>query len=105
MFTAQYEKALSTIVGQIAELERFGLSFALPHSYLVKAAAYQGLRRFADAVAALDVVDESGADEPYAAASANIIRALIRLSLNDVQGALAFLGPSKVRRRIAGNAR
>ena len=95
VFTAQYEKALSTIVGQIAELERFGLSFALPHSYLVKAAAYQGLRRFADAMAALDVVDESGADEPYAAASANIIRALIRLSLNDVKGALAFLGSEK----------
>ena len=95
VFTAQYEKALSTIVGQIAQLERFGLSFALPHSYLVKASAYQGLRRFADATAALDVVDESDADEPYAAASANTIRALIRLSLNDVQGALAVLGSAK----------
>jgi DNA-binding NarL/FixJ family response regulator len=93
VFSAQYEKALKTIDGQIAELERFGLSFALPHSHLLKAAALQGLRKFADASAALNAIDESAADEPYAAASANTIRALISLSLNEVDYALQLLEP------------
>jgi len=93
VFSAQYERALKTIDGQIAELERFGLSFALPHSYLLKAAALQGLRKFADASSALNAIDESAADEPYAAASANTIRALISLSLNEVDYALQLLEP------------
>jgi ATP/maltotriose-dependent transcriptional regulator MalT len=91
VFTARYAQALATIDHQIAELEKYGLSFALPHSYLLKATAFQGLRRFQDATKALDIVDERGADDPYASASANTIRALISLSLNDVQSALAFL--------------
>jgi LuxR family transcriptional regulator, maltose regulon positive regulatory protein len=93
VFTAQYDRALTTINAQITELERYGLSFALPHSYLLKAAAYHGLRLFADATEALDAAHESAADEPYAAAMGKTIRALIRLSLNDVESALTFLEP------------
>ena len=91
VFTAEYERALSTIERQISDLEKYGLSFALPHSYLLKAAAFQGLRRFADAARALDVVDQSAPTEPYAAASANTIRALISLSRNDAESALNLL--------------
>ena len=95
VFSAEYELALTTITGQITELERYGLSFALPHSYLIKAATFQGLRRFADATKALDAVDEHGADEPYAAASVKTIRALISLSLGDVDSALGYLESSR----------
>jgi DNA-binding NarL/FixJ family response regulator len=91
VFTAQYEHALRTLEKQISELERYGLSFALPHSYLLRAAAFQGLRLYADASNALDMVDRCGTDEPYATASTSTIRALISLSLNDVEAALRFL--------------
>jgi ATP/maltotriose-dependent transcriptional regulator MalT len=91
VFTAQYERALKTIEGQISDLEKYGLAFALPHSYLLKAAAFHGLRLYSEASAALDMVDACGAGEPYAAASTRIIRALISLSLNDVESALSYL--------------
>ena len=42
VFSGRYEEAIETIDRQIAELERYGLAFALPHSYLLKAAALQG---------------------------------------------------------------
>ena len=37
VFSGRYQEAIATIDRQIAELERYGLAFALPHSYLLKA--------------------------------------------------------------------
>lgn len=92
VFSGRYDEALVTISSQIAELEKYGLSFALPHSYLLKAAAFQGIRKFNDALRALDTVDELAAKELYAAASARTTRSLINLARGDVSGALAILG-------------
>jgi LuxR family transcriptional regulator, maltose regulon positive regulatory protein len=91
VFTAQYEQALTTIERQISDLEKYGLSFAVPHSYLLQAAAFQGLRLYTDASKALDMVENTGTDEPYASASTGTVRALISLALNDVEAALGFL--------------
>ena len=92
VFSGRYDEALAAINRQIADLERFGLVFALPHSYLVKAAAFQGVRRFNDAMRALDKVNELSAREQYVTASVTTLRSLICLSRGDVQRALEMLG-------------
>ena len=56
IFQARYEEGLSAITKHIAELEQHRMDFALPHSYLRKAIATRGLRRFRDARGALDAV-------------------------------------------------
>ncbi len=92
VFSGRYDEALATIDRQIAELERYGLAFALPHSYLLKAAALQGIRRFTDAMRALDKVDELSAQEQYVDASVTTLRSLISLSRGDVERAREMLG-------------
>lgn len=62
IFQAQYEKGLSVITKHIAELEQYRMEFALPHSYLRKAIATRGLRRFRDTRASLDVVRRLAVD-------------------------------------------
>lgn len=54
VFSARYSEGLEVISTQIDEAEKYRLSFALPHSYLRKADACRGLRRFADAHGYLD---------------------------------------------------
>jgi LuxR family maltose regulon positive regulatory protein len=54
IFQARYQEGLSVITDHIAELERYRMHFALPHSYLRKATATRGLRRFREARAALE---------------------------------------------------
>jgi LuxR family transcriptional regulator, maltose regulon positive regulatory protein len=92
VFSGRYDEALATIGSQIAQLERYGLAFALPHSYLQKAAAFQGIRKFNDALRALNTVEQLAAADPYAAASARTTRSLISLSRGDISAALANLG-------------
>jgi ATP/maltotriose-dependent transcriptional regulator MalT len=92
VFSGRYEEAIATVDHQIAELERYGLTFALPHSYLLKAAALLGIRRFAEAMRALDKVDEFSAEEQYVDASVAVLRSLITLSRGDVEQAREMLG-------------
>ena len=92
VFSGRYDEALATIDRQIAELERYGLAFALPHSYLLKAAALQGIRRFTDAMRALDKVEELSAQEQYVDASVTTLRSLISLSRGDAERAREMLG-------------
>ena len=56
IFSARYVEGLKVISDQIQEIERYRLSFALPHSFLRKADACRGLRRFS---AAQNYVDKA----------------------------------------------
>ena len=95
MFSGRYEEAIATVDLQIAELSRYGLAFALPHSYLVKAAALSGIRRFSEAMRALDKVDELSVEEQYVDASVATLRSLISLSLGNVDRASDMLGSQR----------
>ena len=92
VFSGRYQEAIETIDRQIAELERYGLAFALPHSYLVRAAALQGTRRFSDAMRTLDKVDELSSQEQYMDASVTTLRSLTSLSRGDLERAREILG-------------
>ena len=92
VFSGRYQEAIETIDRQIAELERYGLAFALPHSYLVRAAALQGMRRFSDAMRTLDKVDELSSQEQYMDASVTTLRSLTSLSRGDLERAREILG-------------
>ena len=92
LFSGRYEEAIATIDRQIAELERYGLAFALPHAYLLEAAALQGIRRFSEAIRALDKVDELSGQEQYVDASVTTLRSLITLSRGDIERARNLLG-------------
>jgi len=92
-FSGQYAEALRVITQQISELQRYGLSFARPHSYLQKAVAYQGVRRFREALSALDTATHLAGGETYVTVSANTIRCFISLGQSNLKDALAYLGP------------
>ena len=105
VFCGLYQEALATIDRQIAELERYGLAFALPHSYLVKAAALQGMRRFGEAMRALDKVDRLSGQEQYVDTSVITLRSLTSLLRGDVERAREMLGAETLRTRAAFDAR
>jgi LuxR family transcriptional regulator, maltose regulon positive regulatory protein len=67
IFQARYQEGLSAITDHIAELERHRMDFALPHSYLRRATATRGLRRFRDARNALEIARRLAADDDVAA--------------------------------------
>jgi DNA-binding NarL/FixJ family response regulator len=69
-FQARYEEGLSVITRHIGELEQHRMDFALPHSYLRKAKATRGLRRFREARAALDAVQRLAGDDDVRATAA-----------------------------------
>jgi DNA-binding NarL/FixJ family response regulator len=91
-FSGRYEEALAAITEQISELEKYRLVFALPHSYLQKAMAFQGLRKYREAQSCLDMAIGFAPGEPYVTASASTIRALIFLDSGDVEQAGKQLG-------------
>ena len=77
---ARYEEGLTVITNHIEELERYRMDFALPHSYLRRATATRGLRRFRDARSALETARRlSGADVDVAT-TATIELALLLLA-------------------------
>jgi DNA-binding CsgD family transcriptional regulator len=91
-FAGRYEEALAAITEHISELEKYRLDFALPHSYLQKALAFQGLRKYREAQSCLDMAVRLAPGESYVALSAGTIRTLISLDSGDVQGAQLQLG-------------
>ena len=80
IFQARYEEGLSVITSHIADLERYRMDFALPHSYLRKATATRGLRRFRDARSSLDTARRLGATDSYVAATVTIELAFLLLA-------------------------
>ena len=64
----------------------------MPHSYLLKADALQGVRRFGKAMQALEKVDELSDQDQFVDASVTTLRSLITLSRGDVERARAMLG-------------
>ena len=91
-FSGQYDEALTAITEQISELEKYRLVFALPHSYIQKAMAFQGLKKYREAQSCLDMAIGFAAGEPYVTLSATTIRMLILLNSGDIDGALKQLG-------------
>ena len=85
-FTGRYEDALAAITEHISELEKHRLVFALPHSYLQKALAFQGLKKYGEAQSCLDMALKFAPGEPSVTASASTIRTLIYLDCGDVEG-------------------
>ena len=63
IFQARYEEGLAVITDHIAELEHHRMHFALPHSYLRKATATRGLRRFKEARGALEAARRLSTDD------------------------------------------
>ena len=63
IFQARYDEGLSVITKHISELEQYRMDFALPHSYLRKATATRGLRRFKEARGALETARRLATDD------------------------------------------
>ena len=80
------------ITEHIFELEKYRLVFALPHSYLQKALAFQGLRKYREAQNCLDTAVKFRPGESYVTSSASTTRTLICLDSGDVKGAQRQLG-------------
>lgn len=93
VFSASYAKALSVITDQISELRRYRMAFALPHSYLQQAMAYQGLRMFREALDCLDKANRIAPEESYVTVSSTTSRALINLCCGKTQEALELVRP------------
>jgi LuxR family maltose regulon positive regulatory protein len=91
-FAGRYEEALAAITEHISELEKYRLVFALPHSYLQKALAFQGLRKYREAQSCLDTAVRFAPGEPYVTSSASAIRTLICLDSGEVEEAQRELG-------------
>ena len=91
-FAGRYEEALAAITEHISELEKYRLVFALPHSYLQKALAFQGLRKYREAQNCLDTAVKFAPGESYVTSSASTIRTLICLDSGDVEEAQRQLG-------------
>jgi DNA-binding CsgD family transcriptional regulator len=80
IFQARYEEGHSIITSHIAELERYRMDFALPHSYLRRATATRGLRQFRDARSSLETARRLGASDTYVAATVKIELAFLLLA-------------------------
>ena len=91
-FAGRYEEALAAITEHISELEKYRLVFALPHSYLQKALAFQGLRKYRQAQNCLDMAVKFAPRESSVTVSASTIRTLIYLDSGDIEEARRQLG-------------
>lgn len=92
IFSARYSEGLEVISGQIEEVERYRLSFALPHSFLRRADACRGLRRFTDAHESVDTaLSFSGPTDKYVPPASAISRARTYLAQQRFSDALAAL--------------
>jgi ATP/maltotriose-dependent transcriptional regulator MalT len=91
-FAGRYEEALAAITEHISELEKYRLVFALPHSYLQKALAFQGLRKYREAQNCLERAVKFAPGESYVTSSASTTRTLICLDSGDVEEAQRHLG-------------
>jgi LuxR family maltose regulon positive regulatory protein len=80
VFQARYEEGQSMTTSHIAELERYRMDFALPHSYLRMATAHRGLRRFRDARSSLETARRLGESDTYVDAAVKIELALLLLA-------------------------
>ena len=77
---ARYEEGLTVITSHIEELERYRMDFALPHSYLRRATATRGLRRFRDARSALETARRLSGTDVDLATSGTIELAFLHLA-------------------------
>jgi LuxR family maltose regulon positive regulatory protein len=93
-FSARYSESLQVISDQINDVEKYRLSFALPHSYLRKAEASRGLRRFADAHGYCEkALTLASPGDEYVPLAAAISRALTYLAQQRFSDALESLRP------------
>jgi ATP/maltotriose-dependent transcriptional regulator MalT len=92
IFSARYSEGLDVITDQIDEVDRYRLSFALPHSYLRSADACRGLRRFEDAHAYVDkALSFSGPTDNYVSPASAISHARTYLAQQRFSDALTAL--------------
>jgi ATP/maltotriose-dependent transcriptional regulator MalT len=87
---AYYEDALAVSDRHITTAEQYRLAFAVPHGYLVRAAAYCGLRDFAKARAEVARAEERGAsNDIHVSMDAAAVRARLALCRGDAEAALS----------------
>jgi DNA-binding CsgD family transcriptional regulator len=92
IFSARYSEGLEVISDQIDEVERYRLSFALPHSFLRRADACRGLRRFADAHSDVDkALSFSSPTDNYVPPASAVSRARTYLAQQRFSDALTAL--------------
>jgi DNA-binding CsgD family transcriptional regulator len=103
VFSARYSEGLKIISDQIDEVEKYRLSFALPHSYLRKADACRGLRRFGSAHGYLDkALSFASANDEYVPSAVAISRAITYMVQQRFSDALSSLGGVSPRVRPGG---
>jgi LuxR family maltose regulon positive regulatory protein len=92
IFSARYSEGLDVISDQIDEVRRYRLSFALPHSFLRRADAYRGLRRFREAHESVDeALRLSAPTDKYVPPASAISRARTYLAQQRFSDALTAL--------------
>ena len=104
IFQARYDEGLSVITKHISELEQYRRDFALPHSYLRKATATRGLRRFKEARGALETARRLAADDDLRT-TATIELAFLLLAegrLDEAQNALEGEPPAALAPGVQG---
>lgn len=92
--TGRYEDALDVTDQQLRDAEQYRLAFVLPHTYLRRALALRGLRRFRDA---LDCLTKAQHDrvvtDDYIALAAQSARIGTYLAMGDIGAALEVPEP------------
>ena len=93
--TGRYAEALDATDQQLRDAEQYRLAFVLPYTYIRRALALRGLRRFRDA---LDCLTKAQPDrvpnDDYVALSARSARIGIYLAMGDIGAALDVAGPN-----------
>ncbi len=93
--TGRYAEALDATDQQLQEAEQYRLAFVLPHTYIRRALALRGLRKFRAALDCLDKAQQDrGTRDDYIALAAASARMGTYLAMGDTDAALEIEEPN-----------
>jgi ATP/maltotriose-dependent transcriptional regulator MalT len=93
--TGRYADALDATDQQLREAEQYRLAFVLPHTYIRRALAFRGLRKFRDALECLTRAQhERVVLDDYVALAASSARIGTYLAMGDLAAALDIAEPN-----------
>jgi LuxR family maltose regulon positive regulatory protein len=110
LLAGRYAESLRILELARHDVERFGLSFATPHTTSLKAAACLGMRQFRRALYLIETAEDiaRSGDDRYVAANCKLLRARYHLARGETDAALQVsdLHPSEIpRRSLRGEAK